>query len=42
MQFFLFWREVYEYEKLEAWFLKLLEDWNDSYSHVHVLYKTPE
>ena len=32
----------YEYEKLEALFLKLYEDWNDSYSNVHVFYKTPE
>ena len=31
-----------EYEKLEALFLKLHEDGNDSYSNVHVLYKTPE
>ena len=31
-----------EYEKLEALFLKLNENWNGSYSNVHVLYKTPE
>ena len=29
-------------EKLEALFLKLHEDSNDSYSNVHVLYKTAE
>ena len=34
--------KVCEYEKLEALFLKLHEYWNDSYSNVHILYKTPE
>ena len=34
--------KVCEYEKLEALFLKLHEDWTDSYLNVHVLYKTPE
>ena len=30
------------YENLEALFLKQREDRNDSYSNVHVLYKTRE
>ena len=30
------------YEKLEALFLKLHEDWNDSYSSILILYKTPK
>ena len=38
----LFCLKACEYEKLEALFLKLHEDWNDSYSNVQVLYKTPE
>ena len=33
---------MFEYENLEALFLKLHEDWNDFYSNVHVLYKTLE
>ena len=33
---------VCECEKLEALFLKQHEDWNDSSSNVHVLYKTRE
>ena len=39
---FLFCLKVCGYEKSEALFLKLHEDWNDAYSIVHVLYKTPE
>ena len=31
-----------EFEKLEAFSLKQHEDWKDSYSNVHVLYKTRE
>ena len=39
---FLFNLKVREHEKLEALFLKLHEDWNDLYSNVHVLHKTPK
>ena len=39
---FLLCLKVCEYEKLEALFLKLHQDGNDSYSDVHILYKTPE
>ena len=39
---FLFCLKVRRYEKLESLFLKLHEDWNDSYSNVHVLYKAPQ
>ena len=39
---FAFCLKVCEYENLEALFLKLQEDCNDSYSNVHVLYKTRE
>ena len=34
--------KVCEYENLEVLFLKLHEDWNESYSNIHVLNKTPE
>ena len=40
--FFSFCLGVCEYEKLEALFLKLHEDLNDSFSNVHVPYKTAE
>ena len=42
MRFYFVLPEDVEYEKLEALCLKLHEDYNDSYSNAHVLYKTPK